>query len=326
MAKNTTLTVAAAQMICQDGNIDANLAHAESFVRRAAAQGAHLLIFPEFMSPGYRLTPQLWDAGESFDGPTVRWLKETAVRNRIYVGASFLESDGCDFLNTFALSAPNGQIAGAVRKRYPSLWEAYFFKGCDCVNTIDTDIGRLGVGICFDNHTAAVAEAIYESNVDLMLMPHSYCTPTQVSRTVSAQDIERLNSLPGRVARQYNELFGIPVVMVNKSGPWDSPVPPTIFGQPWGYTFSGRSVIIAADGSVQAQLGAEEGLAVGEVTLAPALKRHTRPVRYGRYIYPGPLGRELFRLVEAAGRLSYQLSAQRRRKAAECVAPRARIG
>jgi len=43
MARNITLTVAAAQMICQDGNIDANLVHAESFVRGAVAQGTRLL-------------------------------------------------------------------------------------------------------------------------------------------------------------------------------------------------------------------------------------------------------------------------------------------
>jgi N-carbamoylputrescine amidase len=321
MAKNITLTVAAAQMICQDGDIGANLSRAEGFVRGAVAQGAHLLIFPEFMSTGYRLTSQIWDMGEPFDGPTVRWLKEMAARYHLYVGASFMESDGCDFLNTFALGAPNGQIAGAIRKRFPSLWESYFFKGCDCINTIDTELGRLGVGICFDNHTADVADAIYESNVDMMLMPHSYCTPTQVTATVSAEDIARLNDLPCRVARQYNELFGIPVVLANKSGAWNSPVPPTFLGQPWGYTFSGRSAIIAADGSVRAQLGTDEGLAVAEVTLDPCMKRHTRPTHYGRYIYPGPIGREALRVVEFSGRLSYRLSAQRRRKAAECVTP-----
>jgi N-carbamoylputrescine amidase len=319
MAKNVMLTVAAAQMTCQDGNIDANLGHAESFVREAVAQGARLLVFPELMSPGYRLTPQLWDTGEPFDGPTVRWLKATAAHYHLYVGASFLESDGCDFLNTFALGAPNGQSAGAFRKRFPSVWEAYFFKGCDCVNVIDTDLGRLGVGICFDNHTAAVAEAIFDANVGLMLMPHSYCTPTQASGMVSAHDITRLNELPGRVARQYTELFGVPVVLVNKSGAWGSPVPPTILGQPWGYTFSGRSGIIAADGSMKAQLGTDEGLAVAEVALDPAQKRRNPPPHYGRYIYPGPIGREIFRVVEAVGHVSYVLSSERRRKAAECI-------
>ncbi|HEY3342213.1 MAG TPA: carbon-nitrogen hydrolase family protein, partial [Anaerolineae bacterium] len=251
MPKNVTLTVAAAQMSSQDGNIDANLGHAESFVRESVAQGTRLLVFPELMSPGYRMTPQLWDAGEPFDGPTVRWLKEVAARYHLYVGASFLESDGCDFLSTFALGAPNGRIAGAIRKRFPSIWEAYFFKGCDCINVIETEFGRLGVGICFDAHTVTVAEAILDANVDLMLMPHSYCTPTQATRMMPAHVIARLNALPGCVAQQYTELFGVPVVLANKSGAWDSPVPPTILGQPWGYTFSGRSVIVAADGSVK---------------------------------------------------------------------------
>jgi N-carbamoylputrescine amidase len=319
MGKNTRLTVAAAQMVCQDGKLQANLDHATSFVHRAAAQEANLILFPEFMSPGYRLTADLWDAGESFDGPTVRWLKATASRYQLYIGASFLESDGTDFLNTFALGTPDGHIAGAVRKRFPSIWEAYFFIGCDCPTYIDTELGRIGVGICFDNHTYAMASAIAESNVDLMLMPHSYCTPTRVSKMVSQQDIDRLNDLPGRVAMLYNEFFGIPVVMVNKAGEWNSPVPNTILGQPSGYSFSGRSAIIDSGGTLKAQLDACEGLAVAEVTLDPALKRHTAPPQYRRYIYPGPLGREVLSVIEAVGHLSYTLNATRKQKAAECV-------
>ncbi len=319
MGKYTKLTVAAAQLICQDGDPRANLEHALSFVRLAAAQGAHLLVFPEFLTPGYRLTPDLWDAGEPFSGPTVRWLSEVASGYHLHVGASFLESDGSDFLNTFALAAPDGRVAGAVRKRSPSIWEAYFFTGCDCTPYIDTDLGQLGVGICFDSHTHAVAEAIAEGNVDLMLMPHSYCTPTVASKAVSQRDIARLNELPGRVACLYNTMFNIPVVMVNKSGAWNSPVPKTILGKPSGYAFTGRSVILDADGAVKAQLDAGEGLAVAEVMLNPAPGKHLPIPQHGRYIYPGPAGREVLRVVEAFGHLSYLLSRARRRKAAACV-------
>jgi predicted amidohydrolase len=51
------------------------------------------------------------------------------------------------------MANPSGKIIGIVRKRYPSLWEAYFFKGSPGEHTFETDFGRVGVGICFDNHT-----------------------------------------------------------------------------------------------------------------------------------------------------------------------------
>ncbi len=315
------LTVAVVQMTCQDGNVPENLDHAASFVAQASAQGAQFIVFPEFMSQGYRLTPELWSAGEPLDGPTTHWLCEQSRLSGAYIGASFLECDGSDFWNAFALSSPAGKIVGTVRKQFPSIWEAYFFRGYHGPQFIDTELGRIGVGICFDNHTYAVAQAVAASQVDLMLMPHSYCTPTQVTKAVSQADIDRLNDNPVRVARMYNEGLGVPVILVNKSGGWNSPVPNTIFGQPKDYRFSGRSLILDADGTVCRQLGEEEELAVAKVHLDPSCKKQWDPLKYSRYIYPGPVGRELLRLVEWNGSRQYQRSSVRKQVAAQIRRP-----
>lgn len=310
-----TLTLAAAQITCQDGKVQDNLAHATTMAEQAQAQGAQLALFPEFMPQGYLLTSALWDSAEPFDGPTTRWLSETARRLGIYLGTSFLEARNGHFLNTFALAEPSGKIIGAVRKRNPSMWEAYFFKGKRGNPYLDTDLGRIGVGICFDNHTHELASAMMQSNIDLMLMPHSYCTPTQPTKLTSQDDIDRLNSRPGLVARLYNEWFGVPVLMCNKSGAWNSPVPDTILGVPQDFRFSGRSLLLDADGSLRGELGDEEALLVGTVTIDPALKKQTRPPKYSRYIYPGSAGREIIRLMEWRGGLSYTFSKLRKTKA-----------
>jgi N-carbamoylputrescine amidase len=311
-----TYLLAAAQITCQDGNVSANLEHASTLAKQAREQGAQLLLFPEFMSQGYLLTPDLWNSAEPFDGPTTRWLGETARTLGMYVGTSFLEAKNGHFLNTFALAEPSGKIVGAVHKRNPSMWEAYFFKGERGAPYLDTDLGRIGIGICFDNHTYEVASAIADSSVDLMLMPHSYCTPTQPSRITSQADIDRLNNLPGRVARLYNKWFGVPVMMCNKSGAWDSPVPDSTLGVPKGFRFSGRSIILDADQTVRGELGDEEGVLTGAVTLNPALKKQTRPSKYSRYIYPGSIGREIIRLMEWRGSVYYTFNKLRKEKAA----------
>lgn len=310
-----TILLSAAQITCQDGRVQENLEHASELAVQASQKGAQLVLFPEFMPQGYRLTPELWDAAERLDGPTTRWLCETARKYSLYVGTSFLEAREGHFFNTFALADPDGKIAGRVGKRSPSIWEAYFFKGSHGPQYLDTDLGRIGVGICFDNHTFAVASAIARSGIDLMLMPHSYCTPTLPGKAVSQADIERLNRMPGQVARMYNQWFGVPVVMCNKSGAWDSPVPATLLGQPKDYRFCGGSVIVDSDGSVKAELCDEEAVIVGQVTLDPDRKKQTQPPKYSRYIYPGPVGREVFRLLEAAGGWSYTFSALRKQKA-----------
>ena len=309
------LTLAAAQITCQDGKVQENLARATQMAEQAKMQGAQLVLFPEFMPQGYLLTPALWDSAEPFDGPTTQWLSETSRQLGIYLGTSFLEVRNGNFLNTFALSDPSGKILGAVRKRNPSIWEAYFFKGEHGNPYLDTDLGRIGVGICFDNHTYEIASAVSQSNIDLMLMPHSYCTPTQPTKMTSQADIERLNGLPVHVAHLYNEWFGVPVLMCNKSGAWDSPVPDETLGIPKDFRFSGRSTLLDADGTLRGELGDEEAVLVGTVTLDPSHKKQTRPPKYSRYIYPGSAGREIIRLMEFRGSLSYNFSAVRKQKA-----------
>jgi N-carbamoylputrescine amidase len=309
------LTLAAAQITCQDGLVQENLTRATQMAEQAKTQGAQLVLFPEFMPQGYLLTSTLWDSAEPFDGPTTRWLSETSRRLGIYLGTSFLEVRNGHFLNTFVLADPSGKLLGAVRKRNPSMWEAYFFKGERGNPYLDTDLGRIGMGICFDNHTYEIASAVSQSNIDLMLMPHSYCTPTQPTKMTSQADIDRLNGLPVRVAHLYNEWFGVPVLMCNKSGAWDSPVPDTTLGTPKDFRFSGRSVLLDADGILRGELSDEETVLVGTVTLDPSLKKQTRPPKYSRYIYPGSAGREIIRLMEFRGNLSYTFSKLRKDKA-----------
>lgn len=276
------LIAAVAQLSCKDGDVKYNLNHASELLRQGKIKGAQLILFPEFMSQGYRLTSEIWDSAEPFDGPTTSWLRESAKNSNMYLGSSFLELRNGHYYNTFVLTSPSGEICGQVHKRNPSMWEAYFFKGEKGRQYIDTELGRIGVGICFDNHTYEIASAISESKIDLMLMPHSYCTPTVENRMTSKADIIRLNNLPCEVAKMYNNWFGVPVVMCNKSGQWDSPVPNRIFGEPKDFRFSGRSMVVDSDGTVKVELADDEAIGTGEVTLDPQKKRQLKIRKYSR--------------------------------------------
>lgn len=308
-----TLRVSVAQITCIDGSVEHNLSHAFELATVASKNNAELVLFPEFMPQGYRLTNEIWNAAEPYNGPTTNWLCTTARGLNIYVGTSFLEARNGHFVNTFVMADPSGKIVGVVRKRYPSMWEAYYFKGAAGDHIIETEFGKVGVGICFDNHTYKVASLISKGNPDIVLMPHSYCTPTVPNKLTTMDDIERLKSLPVKVARLYNSFFGVPVLMCNKSGNWDSPVPNKIFGSPKDFTFSGKSAIIDADGDILVELDDHETIGYGRVNLDPALKKNGTIPKYSRYIYPGPAGREIIRLIEFQGYLNYTFNRLRKR-------------
>ena len=199
-----------------------NLARAGDLADEAAGRGAELILFHELMPDGYAWDTRAWSSAEPSHGPTVAWLQATAARTRAWIGTSFLEASGVDFWNTFVLVGPDGREAGRIRKEFPAVYEGRTFRGEPSGHTLDTTIGRVGVAICFDAHTAAVARLFAESGVDLVLAPHCYCVPAHASRSVSSRDIERLRHNVAALGPLLATSLGVPVVVTNRVGPWDA--------------------------------------------------------------------------------------------------------
>jgi N-carbamoylputrescine amidase len=211
--KARTVRVAAVQMESKNGLVEANLHHATPLVEQAARAGAQLILLPEFMPTGYIYSTAIWDGAEPKRGLTVQWLCENSKRLNVWVGTSFLEADGEDFFNTFVLATPDGKEAGRVRKQTPAAFEAFYTKGGAGPHVMDTELGRIGVGICYENQLSYIPRIMYENSVDLLLMPHSYPAIAQMVMSL------------GDLALHYARLLGIPAVVCNKSGPWRSPYP-----------------------------------------------------------------------------------------------------
>lgn len=267
----TRLKVAAVQMDCQPGAVEANLAHAACFVEQAAQQGAALVLLPELMPNGYQLREAIWESAEPLDGRIVHTLRALARRCGVYVGTSFLEAQGEDFYNTFVLTTPRGALAGCVRKTPPASLEANYFRGGHGdSHVIETELGRIGVGICYENLLFVRLRDLYHAGVDLVLQPMA------AGRLIPLVpgDLARFDSLIRRGAPHFARVLGVPVVMANRVGAFEIPLPDE--GVTLHSGFCGLSRIVDAKGRVQAALGEEEGVIVGEVQLG-VCRRAARP-------------------------------------------------
>lgn len=313
MAEAKKLRVAAVQMESKNGLVRANLEHALPFVEEAAKRGAQLIVLPEFMPTGYIFTKAIWDAGEPREGLTVTWLREHAKRLGVYLGTSFLEADGEDFFNTFVLTAPDGKEAGRVRKETPAAFEAFFTKGDSGTHMIDTDFGRVGVGICYENMLSYIPRLMYTQSADLILMPHSAPSPMKSILTPRSA-LDSFHAHLKGLSLRYATLFGVPAVMVNKSGKWQTPLPWVPFMEQVS-SFPGFSSIADSDGTLKAQLGSGEGVIVEDVVLDPSRKTNARPACSGRWAGDFPWGIRIWRLAEAEGSLWYRLSSDRKARA-----------
>ena len=307
-----TLKLAAIQFRADPGDTLNNLSRAESLVLEAATQGARLVLLPELTPGGYVLTEEIWNTAETMQGQSVAWLKATARRLNIYLGMSFLEAAEADFFNSFVLAAPSGEIAGRVRKNPPASAEAYFFRAGSDEHFIDTDIGRIGVSICYE---ALLHERLAEhqqNSIDLLLIPMSAGTPAPIF-PIRRKDCAAYERMLLGLAAHHARALGVPTVMANKCGPLITAMPA---GMPFQDTyFPGLSTIAAADGRVVAQLGEAAAIAIAEVELDPSRKSRIAPRPFGRWALSVPWFSFFFPLAAFFGARSYQKSKLRAERA-----------
>jgi N-carbamoylputrescine amidase len=305
--------VAAIQFSAEPGAVQKNLQCAGELVRQAASRGARLILLPELTPGGYVLTEKIWDSAETMHGESVSWLKSLAQQFSIYLGMSFLEAEGTDFFNSFVLATPTGDIAGRVRKAPPASAEAYFFRSGTDPHYIDTDLGRIGVSICYEALLHQYQMEHHRYNVDIVLIPMSAGTPTPVF-PIRKRDCRVYNNMLRGLAAHHAQALGVPVVMANKCGPLVTAMPSGLPAQ--DTSFPGLSTIADSDGLVKDQLGSESGIALGEVSIDSARKAATAPTAYGRWSLPVPWFSFFFPLAAFFGTRVYAKSRVRAERAA----------
>jgi predicted amidohydrolase len=153
--------VAAVQMRSVNGEVAGNLQKASALVARAAQAGAQLVVLPELFNTGYEYTEANYRLAEPFDGPTCTWLRETASRFNVHLGGAFLRRkcllqrkrllrcERGDIFDTLVLAAPDGRT-WEYDKLHPWGWERAYFRPGSSPVVADTDLGRLGLAICWD--------------------------------------------------------------------------------------------------------------------------------------------------------------------------------
>jgi predicted amidohydrolase len=148
--------VALAQMSCKRGDKAGNLKRMERTVAKAKRQGAELTVFPELSLTGYVVRDQIYELAEKIPGPSIKIMEDIAKRNGMYVvfGMPELsERTQATLHNTAVVIGPEGFI-GKYRKMYlptHSVFEEkrYFRPGYQTA-ALDTELGKIGLTICYD--------------------------------------------------------------------------------------------------------------------------------------------------------------------------------
>ncbi|NBC97044.1 MAG: N-carbamoylputrescine amidase [Deinococcus-Thermus bacterium] len=178
-ARAGPLRIAVTQMACTD-RLEENLRTAERLVRRAAAEGARLVVLQELFENLY--FPQL-EREELFalahpvdDHPFVARFAALAAELSVVLPVSFFERANQAYYNSLAMIDADGTVLGVYRKSHipdgPGYEEKFYFVPGDTgFRAWRTQLGTIGVGICWDQWFPEAARAMTLLGADLLLYP-----------------------------------------------------------------------------------------------------------------------------------------------------------
>ena len=304
-----TVKIAGVQMRSFNGEVGTNLQKAESLVTQAAQAGAQLVVLPELFNTGYEYTAANYRLAEPPDGPTYTWLRETATRLNVHLAGTFLLRKREEIFNTLVLVAPSGR-AWEYDKLHPWGWERAYFRPGDGPVVADTDLGQLGLMICWDVAYPDLFRA-YAGRVQMLVI--SSCPPAMGHMEIHLPNGQRLSladtSPLGRAIRDRSDAvmdedlraqgawLGVPLVNAMQHGRFTSPVPRpalslvlALLPNPrlWplvrhaaGATISAphneHTLVADATGHVLARPGAGDAFALAEVRIPDSPPRPTLP-------------------------------------------------
>ncbi|MEW2915112.1 N-carbamoylputrescine amidase [Leisingera sp. JC11] len=171
--------VAATQMACSNDTAE-NVKNGERLIRKAAAQGANIILLQELFEGPYFCqdeTPEDLDRAQPVEGhPSITRLQSVARELGVVLPVSFYERAGQARFNSIAIIDADGANLGVYRKSHiphgSGYQEKYYFSPGDTGFRIwDTAFGRIGVGICWDQWFPETARSMALMGAELLFFP-----------------------------------------------------------------------------------------------------------------------------------------------------------
>jgi predicted amidohydrolase len=303
------ISLATTQLDVTPAPLTERLGRAEVLITQAAQAGAQLVVLPEVFNTGYAYRNENFALAETPEGPTAQWMKQISARLGVHLAGSLYLREGQDIYNGLLLYAPDGRT-WRYDKNYPWGWERAYFRGGRSITIAETDLGAIGLMLCWDMAHADLWRQ-YAGKVDLMLacscppdIPDPIYHFPDGSRVTSAQMGPVFGSLRQSARRtfvdtpaQQTAWLGVPFISSSAYGTVRTPIPNPVGSflgllpsAPWlishlpkirqvevSASLVEAARIFAADGCQLAGLQDEQGdaFAVAEVSL-PAERTQPR--------------------------------------------------
>ena len=166
-----------------------------SMTAEAAKEGSRLILFPEAYVGGYpwglafgtavggrsevgrRVFGRYWESAIDVPGPEVERMCQVAGDFGVWLCVGVIERDSTYSTGTLFCTllyfGPNGELLGKHRKLKPTAAERLIWGEGDgsTLTTVETDFGRVGGLICWENYMPLARMTMYGKGVKIYLAP-----------------------------------------------------------------------------------------------------------------------------------------------------------
>lgn len=169
--------IAGIQMAPKIGEKAANLRNCLELMGQATGEGATLVVFPECALTGYCFSSleEALGAAEPVPGPATEEVSALCRERNAYAVLGLLEEDAGACFNAVVLVGPHG-VVGKYRKLHlPCLGVDRFTRPGDIPPAVhETEVGRIGMGVCYDIMFAEYARVLALKGVDILAYPANW--------------------------------------------------------------------------------------------------------------------------------------------------------
>lgn len=253
----TEIKLALCQMNVFDDK-EGNLKKAGSMIARGIDNNADFIILPEMFNCPYSNDKFIEYAEEEHDSTTLKEISKLASENDIYILAgSIPERENGKLYNTSYLFDKNGSILAKHRKMHLfdiDVKDKITFKESDVltagneVTVVETEFGKIGIGICYDIRFVELARMMAENGAQILFYPGAF---NQTTGPAHWELLFRSRALD-------NQVFCVGVApALNKDASYHS---------------YGHSIVANPWGEVIAQADEKENLIICEIDLSEIKK------------------------------------------------------
>nr|GMC49401.1 omega-amidase, chloroplastic-like [Ipomoea batatas] len=242
-----------------------NIAHARTAIEEAAEKGAKLIVLPEIWNSPYSndsfpIYAEDIDAGPEAS-PSTAMLSEVARLLKVtIIGGSIPERSGDKLYNTCCVFDSEGKLKAKHRKIHLfdidipgkiTFMESKTLTAGQTPTIVDTEVGRIGIGICYDIRFQELATLYAARGV------HLICYPGAFNMTTGPLHWELLQ----RARAVDNQLFVATCSPARDAGA--------------GYVAWGHSTLVGPFGEILATTEHDEAIIISEIDYSQIELRRT---------------------------------------------------